>query len=137
MIDNTVNISYLDAYSEEARNYFKQYHSNENIINNSRKGFIVVAVLNGEIIGTGTLIGTTINRVFITPELQHIGYGKLIMFWLERKAKKLNLEQVDLSASLVSKRFYDSLGYTTTRPNGILCENKKDLKYFEMEKKIL
>jgi N-acetylglutamate synthase-like GNAT family acetyltransferase len=79
-------------------------------------------------------VGSTISRVFIDPKLQHLGHGKLIMFWLEKKAKNLGLKKIKLSASLVSKKFYNSLGYTTIKANTILCENNQELNYFEMEK---
>ena len=42
---------------------------------------------------------------------------------------------LDLSASIVSKRFYDSLGYVTQKEDYIPVRNNQKLIYYEMAKK--
>ena len=71
-------------------------------------GYIVIAESNGEILGTGTLLGTNVRRVYVNPSHQHEGIGKLIVAELERRALGLNL---DLAASLISRQFWESCGY--------------------------
>jgi len=41
------------------------------------RGYIVVAESGGLLLGTGTIIETSIRRVFINPEYQHQGIGKI------------------------------------------------------------
>ena len=138
-IYKTINISYARVYSLEARQYFKIRHSNVQILEDAILGFTLVLELNGKIIGTGTIVDKTIMRVFIDPFFQHKGYGKLIMEKLENIAFSNGVLTVDLSASLVAKRFYDSLGYKTIRKSKIVCENNQILndEKYELEKSFL
>jgi citrate lyase synthetase len=139
LIYKTIDISYAGVYSKEAIKFFKKYHSEENIKQDAYKGYtIVLEEINQEkIIGTGTLLGTNVRRVFIDPLYQFKGYGKQIMKYLEESANQNDeINVIDLDSSLVSKKFYDSLGYKTIREDFIMVENSKKLEYYRMEKKI-
>ena len=89
---------------------------------------------DGKIIGTGTLLNTNIRRVFVDPSYQHQGLGKIIMRNLEEKALEVGINILDLSSSLVSKRFYDSLGYITQTEDYIDVGNNQKLYYYTMIK---
>lgn len=136
LIYKTVEVSYADVYPDEAIAYFKDYHSEENILSDAREGYIVILELNEKIIGTGTLLDTNIRRVFIDPSYQQKGFGKLVMHKLEERALEKGISILDLSASLVAKRFYDSLGYITQKEDYIPLENNQKLHYYEMIKKL-
>ena len=75
-------------------------------------------------------------RVFVVPEFQKLGFGKLIMHNLEEKALSTAITAVTLDASLPSKRFYDSLGYVTLEETFLEVENGKKLDYYKMEKSL-
>jgi GNAT superfamily N-acetyltransferase len=136
LVDKTIDISYADAYPEEAIAFFKEYHSEAHILDDAADGYMIVLEVGGETIGTGTLSGTTIGRVFVDPSYQHQGLGKAIMRTLEEKALANDVETLDLSASLVAKPFYDSLGYTTQEERSIPVENDQELRYYAMVKRI-
>ena len=131
----TIEVSYSDVYPEEAIEYFKDYHSEEYILNDARDGYTIILDFSGKIIGTGTLLGTNIRQVFIDPSYQYRGFGKLVMHKLEEQAFANEICILDLSASLVSKRFYDSLGYVTQKEDYIPVRNKQKLIYYAMVKK--
>lgn len=109
LIDRTIEVSYRDAYPNEAIDFFKEYHSEEHILDDAEEGYSIVVVSNTRIVGTGTLLDTNIRRVFVDPSEQRRGIGKKIMGDLESRANKTGAEIVDLASSLTSKEFYDSL----------------------------
>ncbi|MBN1889574.1 MAG: GNAT family N-acetyltransferase [Thermoflexales bacterium] len=136
LIDRTVEISYAAAYPAEALAFFKDYHSTGRIVDSAAGDYIVVVEIGGEIVGTGTLTGTSIGRVFVDPLHQGKGWGELIMRRLEEKALAAGVRTVDLSASLVAKPFYDALGYATQSEDSIPLENEQELRYYTMTKKL-
>ena len=95
LVQNTIAVSYAGVYPPEAIEFFKNHHSRENILNDLARGYIVVAESGGLLLGTGTIIGTSIRRVFINPEYQHHGIGKIIAKKLERKARAAGLAKLD------------------------------------------
>ena len=134
LVIDTIDKSYSGVYPEEAIDFFKQYHRKNNIYNDCLNGYTIIAEYKGRIVGTGTLLDTNIRRVFINNYFQGQGFGKLIMKKLEEKALEQGKRIVDLSASLVSKRFYDRLGYITQGEKSIDVENNKKLNYYQMVK---
>jgi ribosomal protein S18 acetylase RimI-like enzyme len=134
LIYKTIDTCYSADYSEEAIQYFKQYHCDENILKGAKKGWAIVLEENNRIIGTGTIIDDHIMRVFVNPKFQKRGLGKLIMNKLEKKAISSGANKVKLDASLPSKKFYDTLGYRTCEKTYVKLENGKKLRYYKMDK---
>jgi len=64
LIQHTIDTSYHEAYPREAIAFFKDYHSKEHILDDAATGYTVVAECNCEVLGTGTLLGINIRRVF-------------------------------------------------------------------------
>jgi GNAT superfamily N-acetyltransferase len=135
LVQNTIQISYSDTYPPEAIAFFKNYHSRENILKDLKAAYIVVAEFAG-LVGTGTLSGMDIGRVFIDPAHQHQGIGKLIAAELERKAIAERLEKLELSSSLKSRTFWESGGFVFVKEFALPVANDKKLMYYEMAKRI-
>jgi len=136
LIHNTIDISYSKVYNTEAIKYFKDYHNDKNILKDAKEGYIIVLESNNQIIGTGTIINDYITRVFVNPEFQKHGFGKLLMEKLETKALSAGISVVKLDSSLPAKRFYDSLGYETIEKTFVEVGNGKKLDYYKMEKSL-
>jgi GNAT superfamily N-acetyltransferase len=134
LVTGTIKVSYAESYPREAIDYFLEYHTVEQILLDAGRGCTFVLAPGGRIAGTGTLLGTTIKRVFVDPSCQRRGFGALLMHALEGEALRRGIERVDLSASLPSKRFYDRLGYTTECEAYIPVGNGKRLDYYAMVK---
>ena len=134
LVQNTIAVSYADVYPPEAIEFFKNHHSQENIMKDIERGYIVVAESGGLLLGTGTIIETSIRRVFINPEYQHQGIGKIIANKLERKAKSSGLAKLDLSASLKSRQFWEAMGFVATGEFALPVANAKKLIFYEMIK---
>jgi GNAT superfamily N-acetyltransferase len=136
LIYNTIDICYSADYPKEAVKFFKEYHCDKNIIKGATTGWTIVVEKNNRIIGTGTVVDDHIMRVFVNPKVQKCGLGKLIMHKLEEKAISTGVRAVKLDASLPSKRFYDSLGYTTSEETYLEVEKGKKLHYYKMDKEL-
>ena len=134
LVQNTIDISYHEAYPIEAIEFFKDHHSKENILNEAATGYTVVAEYNGEILGTGTLLGTNVHRVFVSPAHQHRGIGQLIAQELERKASLDKLAALDLASSLVSRQFWESSGFVMQKVDYVLVRNGQKLLFYRMSK---
>ena len=136
LIGNTVDACYSNVYPKEAIKFFKNYHSDENVLKNAKEGYTIVLEKDNKIIGTGTIVDDHIMRVFVDPEFQKLGLGKLVMQKLEEKALSTGVRIVKLDASLPSKKFYDSLGYVLLEETFLEVENGKRLDYYKMEKSL-
>jgi len=136
LIYKTIDISYSEVYPVGAIEYFKNYHCEGNILSDATKGYTIVLECSEGIVGTGTLLGTNIRRVFIDPSCQHNGLGKLIMYDLEERALAEKVAVLGLEASLVSKQFYESLDYISREETYIPVRNEQKLSYYIMVKRI-
>ncbi len=130
----TIDAKYPAVYPPRAVDYFKQFHSEDRIMNDAEQGLTVVLELDGRIVATGTVVGNNIRRVFVLPEYQGRGLGKQVMTRLERHALAEGVESVELDVSLVSKRFYDRLGYRLAKRDYVPLEDGQRLDYYLMTK---
>ena len=136
LVQSVVAISYNGVYPAEAIEAFQNHHSEEQIRIDATDGYTIVAQYNDEIVGTGTLYETSIRRVYISPRHQRKGIGRLIVHELEKKALTEKLTTLDLGASLVSRQFWESLGFVVHREDYVPVRNDQELHYFWMVKTI-
>ena len=134
LIQDTIDTSYNRVYPAEAIEFFKDYHSKESILDNATNGLTIVVECNSGVVGTGTLLGTNIRRVFVNPIYQYKGIGILLVQELERKASLEKYATLDLEASLVSRQFWESLGFVIEREDYIPVKNDEKLYYYKMTK---
>jgi len=136
LIHRTIDACYPCAYPPNAVAYFKRYHDEEHILRDADMGHMIVVEEGGSIVATGTIVGSHIKRVFVEPALQGRGYGKAIMVYLEDFARRAGIGETDLDASLVSKPFYDALGYEVGKPDSIDVGDGQALDFHRMKKKL-
>jgi GNAT superfamily N-acetyltransferase len=136
LIHRTIDYCYFRDYPVRAIEYFKEFHSENNILQRFKNGTILVAEQHGNIIGTGSIVGFEIFGVFVHPEFQHFGHGKELMWYLEDKARGKKCCELNLSVSLPSIRFYETLGYTMVKKCSIDIGDGQQLCYW-MAKKTL
>jgi N-acetylglutamate synthase-like GNAT family acetyltransferase len=135
-IVDTINISYFGYYPEEAIKHFIEYSNTKDILEDAQNNYVIVIKDKNKIVATGTLIYTHIKRVFVSPNYQGKGLGKLIMKELEAKAKANDLKLVELHSSLFAKQFYDSLNYKMFKIGNVKVENNELLYYQRMAKRL-
>lgn len=136
LIDETIEVSYSIYPREVIEHWMKDHHSRERILSEAKDGYTTVLEHKGRILGTGTLLGADIRRVFIHPSYQRRGFGKLIMHKLEEQASANGIGTLELISTVISKRFYDSLGYVTREEGYFLAGAKRKFPYCWMTKKI-
>jgi GNAT superfamily N-acetyltransferase len=137
MIHRTVAVCYPGHYCMEAVRFFTNYHDEQAIRRDAKAGCTVVLDRAGRVIGTGTLVGDEIKRVFVTPMAQRHGAGRRIMQHLEEMARSSGVTMVRLDASLPSKAFYDKLSYVTVEKTFLPLENDRRLDFFRMQRSLL
>lgn len=134
LIKRTINICYRDVYCREIMDFFDMFHWDGNILKTAQDGYIVVAEVQGKIVGTGSVIGSAILRVFVDAAYQKQGLGKMIMNELEMRAMANGVGTVQLRALANAKKFYESLGYLTVANSMVEVDNGMHFEYYQMEK---
>jgi GNAT superfamily N-acetyltransferase len=136
LIQNTIDVCYSSGHSKEAVRFYKDWHCDENVLRDAKEGYMIVLRKDSRIIGTGTFVGDEIKRVFVEPAFQRHGFGNILMQKLEEKALLASIDIVKLDATLLSKKFYDSLGYVTLKKTFLEIEKDEKLYYYKMEKSL-
>ena len=134
LIHRTITACYPGHYGPEAVRFFVGYHNERAILGDAEQGRTVIVDKAGRVLGTGTLVGDEIKRVFVDPAFQKQGFGRLVMQQLEETAARQRVNLVKLDASLPSKPFYDGLGYVTIAAAFLHVENGQRLDFFKMQK---
>ena len=137
LVCGTIENSYSRAYSPEAVDFFKRYHSKENISADASSGHTLLFYREGRLVGTGTLLGTNIRRVFVLPDEQGRGVGRMIVAELERIAAGNGVGTIELDSSTVSVEFYHRLGYVGEERRSKNLEHGGVLEYVPMTKKLV
>ncbi len=128
LVHITIKEIYKKYYSDEAVGSFLRLHSKEKISSDILKGKTYVAVHGHDVVGTGTLDGDHIERLFVLPQFQGQGIGTLLMDLLEAEIIK-DHGAVWLDSSLPAGKFYHDRGYITKEYEEIQLENDKVLTY--------
>ncbi|MBN1517935.1 GNAT family N-acetyltransferase [Candidatus Sumerlaeota bacterium] len=137
LICDTIDVSYSGHYPARAIQFFKDYHSVSNIIERSKTGVILVCEKDGVVVATGALTGDEILGVFVRPECQGQGFGRMIMNELESRAKAHGIRETILSVSLPSRKFYESLGYAVQEECSVDVGEGQCLMYWLGKKELI
>ena len=123
-------------YPPRAVQFFKEHHSEEKIAGRSAVGDILLLVAEQDvsILATGALVDAQVIGVFVHPDHQCKGYGKVIMAKLEKLARAKALQRIALSISLPSRKFYEHCGYEVLEECAIDAGEGEHLKYWPGEK---
>jgi GNAT superfamily N-acetyltransferase len=136
LIKRTIDVCYSGFYFKEVMDYFDMYNWDGNILKVAREGYIVVVEMQGKIIGTGSIMGDVILRVFVDHSHQKQGLGSMIMKELEMRAAANGVEAVQLRALANARKFYESLGYLTVAKGLVEVDSGRQLEYYEMVKSL-
>lgn len=134
IVNNTIKEVYPHYYPIGAVQFFLNHHSLQKIRSAIKIENVYYFMLNEKIIGTGSIFGNEICRLFILPKYQGKGYGSKMMDLLEKKIfEKETLIHID--ASFPAEAMYLKRGYTILSYETIKTENGDFLCYHTMEKK--
>jgi len=129
----TINTVYPKYYPAGAVEFFSQHHSMDRIVSNIADGNVYLLTVDGKPVGTVTVSGNHINRLFVLPDCQHQGYGKALMDFAEEKIFS-SFDTIELDASFPAKKIYLKRGYSEVEYNVIDAPNGDYLCYDVMRK---
>ncbi len=112
LVHEVVSFSLGNVYPPSALKWFYDYHSTENVKNDFNSGAeIYGAYDNDTLIGTVTYNNNELKRLFIHPDYQKIGLGKVFINKVEDLATELESEYIMLYANPNTWRYYNLKGY--------------------------
>jgi GNAT superfamily N-acetyltransferase len=136
LIHKTIEACYPACYEEEVTRYFLGCHDNKDISERARHGITMVYSVNERIVGTGTLKGNHIEALYVDPFMQGKGIGKRIMFSIFDEALRQAIPKLCLSATLLSKSFFQHLGFQQISENTHGADQLFPYTFYLMEKKL-
>jgi GNAT superfamily N-acetyltransferase len=137
LIFRTIETSYSGVYPPRAIAFFKQFHSEEKVLQRIETGVILVAEQDSQLIATASLDGQEITAVFVDPDRQRFGFGQLLMKDLEARARKSGMRETVLSVSLPSRKFYERLGYQMVEERCRDLGDGQSLKFWKAKKRLV
>ena len=130
----TIDAVYPHYYPAGAVDFFKKHHCEENILSDIENGIVYLLTDEEKCVGTVTVKGNEICRLFVLPEFQGKGYGRVLLDFSEEKVFE-NEDRIVLDASFSAKAIYTKRGFTDTGYHTIRTENGDCLCYDAMEKR--
>lgn len=132
----TIERIYPKYYPKGAVVFFINHHNWENIKNDIDEGDVFILEVDSIVVGTVTIKNNNINRLFILPKYQGMGYGRLLIDFAE-KSIEMNYKVIRIDASFPGKRIYLKRGYREIEYHSILTEIGDYLCYDVMEKRLV
>lgn len=132
----TISEIYPDYYPKGAVDFFLEHHNDDSIINDIKKSRVFLC-LNSELkpVGTVTIKGNEICRLFVLPNHQGNGYGRELLDYAE-KAISAEFAEIIIDASLPAKPIYLKRGYKETEYRIIKAKYDNFLCYDIMVKQV-
>ncbi|MET4388416.1 GNAT superfamily N-acetyltransferase [Bradyrhizobium sp. F1.4.3] len=76
---------------------------------------VFVATIGDRLVGTASLDGSVVRTVFVAPDVQTRGIGKLLMAEIERTARERKIAALTVPSSVTAEAFYVKLGFNAVR----------------------
>ena len=131
----TIKTVYPKYYPSGAVQFFCDHHSDEKILEDIKANRVYLIENEENEVGTVTICGNEINRLFVLTKYQHMGYGRALMDFAEKMISK-ETDTVVLDASLPAKKIYLLRGYKETAYNIIKTDNGDYLCFDVMERHV-
>ncbi len=132
---STINAVYPHYYPAGAVDFFLAHHSGENILRDIEAGLVYLAVADEKAVGTVTVSGDEINRLFVLPESQGQGFGVSLLRFAENMVAE-HFGTARLDSSLPAKTLYAKMGYMVIKSDRIKTDNGDYLCYDTMIKRV-
>ena len=133
LVRKTIKPVYPKYYPAEAVEFFLAHHKPEKIASDIEAGKVYVIEQDGIIVGTVTIDGNGIERLFVEPSGQGKGYGGQLIDFAENMIFGYSAK-IRLDSSLPAKSIYIKRGYKEKEYRKILTDNGDYLCYDIMER---
>lgn len=131
----TISEIYPHYYPKGAVDFFLSHHNDANIRKDILNGTVYLLMEDLEGVGTVTVKGNEICRLFVLPQHQHKGIGKKLLDFAEEMIGE-QYPEICLDSSLPAKYIYLKRGYAVVEAHGIVTENGDVLCYDLMKKAV-
>ena len=112
LVQETISSIYPRYYPDGIVDAFARMHSHDAISTDVAAGRVTVAEMAGKIIGTGTVDGNHISRLFVLPAFQGRGVGSALLDRLEGEVARA-CDVAVVESSLPACSLYEHRGYQT------------------------
>lgn len=130
----TISEVYPHYYPSGAVKIFLDYHNEEFIAKDIADGRVFLCRdSDSNAVGTVTLCGNEIQRLYVLPKYQGRGFGGALLEFAEQKLFKTS-DEVIVEASLPAKGLYKKRGYSETEYLYMRAENGDFLCWDKMIK---
>lgn len=133
VVRTTVNEIYPKYYPKGAVEFFLSYHCDDNIKQAIEKKSVYLLKIEDIFVGTGSVDGNELTRVFVLPQYQNKGYGTMLINALENILFE-KYSEITLSASLPAYDIYLKRGYIPFEYHKMKMDNGDFLCYYDMKK---
>lgn len=133
LVRETIKAVYPKYYPAGAVEFFLAHHKPEKIASDIGAGKVYVTERDGIIVGTVTIDGNEIARLFVEPSQQGKGYGGQLIDFAENMIFGYS-ETIRLDSSLPAKAIYIKRDYKEKEYCKILTDNGDYLCFDIMEK---
>lgn len=110
--DNLIEVNSRD-YDGKVIDYMYDLFSPAYLRKIARERAVLVAEVNGRVLGVVSLNGDEICTLYVSPEAHGQRIGERLLHEIEDVALSRHLHVVYLSASLTAVRFYEKMGYVS------------------------
>ncbi len=145
IVDTTIKTVYPRYYPEDVVAFFHRYHSDESIRDDISSGNVYLVSANQEedkilvdgeaVVGTGSVRGDEIYRMFVLPQYQGRGFGSALLRTLEGRIAE-SYGKVRLDSSLPAYSMYLKAGYAPVAWQKIETGSGRVLCFNAMEKSL-
>ena len=129
----TIRAVYPHYYPQGVVDFFLRWHQDERILPDILAGEVWLLFDGETAVGTVTLHGAEITRLYVPPECQGKGYGRALLDFAERAIGEA-YGKITLDASLPGKPIYLRRGYRVVEAKEERLENGGVLCWDVMEK---
>jgi len=133
IVETTINAIYPLYYPCDVVRFFLDHHTPDRILVDIVASCVYLFEDDSVAVGTGTVHGNEITRVFVLPEYQGKGYGSTIMRQLEDIVFRTH-PVVKLDSSLPAFGMYLKRGYKLRAWQRLTTPRGQVLCYHQMEK---
>jgi GNAT superfamily N-acetyltransferase len=102
-------------YADEIIARIEQSFSPDAVRTLIAKRTVFVATIGSRLVGTASLDGNVVRTVFVAPDVQARGIGKLLMAEVEKLARDRNIAALSVPSSITAEGFYARLGFEAVR----------------------
>lgn len=110
---DTISAVYPHYYPAGVVEFFLDWHKDEKILADIQAGEVFLLLDEGRAVGTITLHGEEITRLYALPRCQGKGYGRALLDFGEEAAGRV-YGKIKVEASLPAKGLYLRRGYRET-----------------------